>query len=499
MKKYALLLVIGILLWGLTSVAEPLCPEQPNDNGVCDTLYIERYDTLHYSPGPWRIRFPIMVTNDIPDPATDSISGMVISLCFTSSNPTANPRVEASNNHTNVFPQPDLEGSIFRHLPSMDDPQEHNWMMDLAEQGLGQEWDTRIMDLGAGTHYWLALVPTGGPDQRFPGGSQVLVATMTFTVDDTTTLCIDSCFWPPTGSFVFSRSDAVTYIPRHNMPFCTSVRYEEGSGQDPSDNGDCDSFHVEVYPPDRYHLSFPAQVRLPMYVTNDIPDPYIDSIAGMIVPLAFTSSNPAANALINPDHNNTYLQPFPYVDNSIFRHLPSMQYPQERNWMMDLSEQFMGLDWDTRILDLGGGTHFWMSLVPSHTLDQRFPGGSRVLTATMTFSLEDSTTICIDLDLWPPDPWYSVRFSRSDAVTYCPQYTLPYCATIELSDRGDATGDGVVNIADVMYMINYLYRSGPPPASFEAGDANCDDDHSLLDIVFLINYLYKGGPPPGCP
>jgi hypothetical protein len=498
MKKYALLSAAGMILLLLAGSVWAQCPEQPADNGVCDTLYIERYDTLHHSPGPWRIRFPITITNDIPDPAIDSISGMVISLCFTSSNPAANPRTDASLNNTNLPPNSELDNSIFRHLPTMDDPQRRNWMMDLADQGLGLEWGTRILDLGIGDHFWLCLVPTEDPDPRFPGGSQILVATMTFTVDDTTTLCIDSCFWPPTGTFVFSRSDAVTYIPRDNMPFCTRVRYEPGPGQDPSDNGDADSFHVQVYPPDRYHLSFPAQARLPMYVTNDIPDPHIDSIAGMVIPLTFTSSNPAANAMIDPSNNNTNLQPFPDVDKSIFRHLPGMQYPQERNWMMDLSGQFMGLDWDTRILDLGGGNHFWMALVPTGPFDQRFHGGSRVLTATMTFSLEDSTTLCIDLDLWPPDPWYSIRFSRSDAVTYSPQYTLPYCVTIELSDRGDANGDGVINIADVMYMINYLYKSGPYPASFEAGDANCDDDHSLLDIVFLINYLYKGGPPPGC-
>ena len=89
-------------------------------------------------------------------------------------------------------------------------------------------------------------------------------------------------------------------------------------------------------------------------------------------------------------------------------------------------------------------------------------------------------------------------FSRSDAVTYAPRQDTLYCTSIGLSDRGDATGDGVINVADVMYMINYLYRSGPPPVSFEAGDANCDGDHGILDIVLLINYLYKGGPPPGC-
>jgi len=30
------------------------------------------------------------------------------------------------------------------------------------------------------------------------------------------------------------------------------------------------------------------------------------------------------------------------------------------------------------------------------------------------------------------------------------------------------------------------------------GDANCDGKVTVSDVVYLINYLFKGGPPPGC-
>ena len=142
--------------------------------------------------------------------------------------------------------------------------------------------------------------------------------------------------------------------------------------------------------------------------------------------------------------------------------------------MMDLSEQGMGLDWDTRILYLpgdGGQGKIMCSLIPTGTHDQRFCGGSRVLVATFTFAVEDSTTICIDTTWFPTG---RPAFSRSDAVTYLPRDNMPHCAGIVLSEYGDANGDGVINISDVMYMVNYLYRSGPYPASFEAGDANCE-------------------------
>lgn len=64
---------------------------------------------------------------------------------------------------------------------------------------------------------------------------------------------------------------------------------------------------------------------------------------------------------------------------------------------------------------------------------------------------------------------------------------------------GDANGDGVIDIEDVVYLINYLYRNGDSPNPVEAGDCNCDEIVDLGDVVYLINYLYRGGPPPGCP
>jgi len=64
--------------------------------------------------------------------------------------------------------------------------------------------------------------------------------------------------------------------------------------------------------------------------------------------------------------------------------------------------------------------------------------------------------------------------------------------------RGDADADGVINSADVVYLINYLFKGGPAPMPLEAGDVNCDEIINSADVVYLINYLFKGGPPPSC-
>jgi len=62
--------------------------------------------------------------------------------------------------------------------------------------------------------------------------------------------------------------------------------------------------------------------------------------------------------------------------------------------------------------------------------------------------------------------------------------------------RGDANGDGVINVSDVVYLINYLFISGPAPDPIQAGDANCDGFVNVTDVVYLINYLFISGPPP---
>ncbi len=63
---------------------------------------------------------------------------------------------------------------------------------------------------------------------------------------------------------------------------------------------------------------------------------------------------------------------------------------------------------------------------------------------------------------------------------------------------GDASGDGLVDIADVVYLISYIFKSGPAPKPAAAADANGDLETSIADAVYLITYIFKGGPAPTC-
>ena len=57
--------------------------------------------------------------------------------------------------------------------------------------------------------------------------------------------------------------------------------------------------------------------------------------------------------------------------------------------------------------------------------------------------------------------------------------------------RGDANSDGSINVADVVYLINYLYKKGPAPKPLWLGDFNGDERVDIADINALTNYLYR--------
>lgn len=61
---------------------------------------------------------------------------------------------------------------------------------------------------------------------------------------------------------------------------------------------------------------------------------------------------------------------------------------------------------------------------------------------------------------------------------------------------GDASGDGIVNVADAVFIIGYVFRGGSAPEPLLAGDSNCDLTCNVADGVYVINYVFKGGPPP---
>ena len=74
------------------------------------------------------------------------------------------------------------------------------------------------------------------------------------------------------------------------------------------------------------------------------------------------------------------------------------------------------------------------------------------------------------------------------------------CCTAPI--RGNADGDALdeVLVSDLVYLVNYIFKAGPPPPCPEEGNADGIDSVNVADLVLLVNYLFKGGPSPAnCP
>ncbi len=501
MKPYLLILVwlvVGVLFFASKSVAD--CPEDPYDSGICDSLYVEVWtgDQFFDPPGPEFVRFPIYFTHDVPDPYIDSVAAFVIPLCYTHTNPSKYCSVSSYWNKI-TWGSSDLPRSVFRHLPDMSNPVVHNWMMDQFEEGNNEQWNSIILSLDGTSHFWLAAVTTGYEDQKLGPGSRILLATVTFKLQDSMMICMDSCLWPPASNLAFLKADANTYVPRHNLPVCERVRIcvnmgpyftvcpgvqahpgnghfiSEFSAVDGSDCANLTSVQanfqgagvenvrvVYVYPP-------PSPV-LNGYVEYDVTDHCQPSGTMSLVVENEVAAKDTCSFGIN-----------------LVNAAPELSVPDSIFTRANYSTVF-AVSADDQIQDSAdiGLNAFWYaqdslrSPINPPSYQGNNPGSFEWIATNadtgVWFSLFSAIDVCGKAD--------SGLVTILVGPTFC----------------GDLTQDTLIDVADVIYLINYLFRGGIVPEPTCRGDVNCSGDADIGDVVYLINYLYKSGTAPcfGC-
>ncbi len=103
---------------------------------------------------------------------------------------------------------------------------------------------------------------------------------------------------------------------------------------------------------------------------------------------------------------------------------------------------------------------------------------------------------CMDSHIWSSSGGYDVKVKAKD--TNDAESDWSGSLYVAIYACGDCNDDGILDLSDAVYILNYLYKSGSAPDPLESGDANGDDLLDLTDAVFILNYLYKSGPAPGC-
>ncbi|MEM7166648.1 MAG: hypothetical protein AAF581_14365 [Planctomycetota bacterium] len=65
--------------------------------------------------------------------------------------------------------------------------------------------------------------------------------------------------------------------------------------------------------------------------------------------------------------------------------------------------------------------------------------------------------------------------------------------------RGDCNGDGVNDLADVIFMLSLLFAGGVVSSCDAACDSNSDGLMNLGDVIYALTHLFAMGPPPAAP
>jgi len=283
-----------------------------------------------------------------------------------------------------------------------------------------------------------------GMQQSIPDGKGMLVKFF-FSTTDTGTLIIDTTnnFPPPWEHILFTREDSITYTPQF-----LKGEFRLASEQDPNDPALPDS--VSFYPNYAYYPlpSGPGKFYAHIKITND------SAVGAMIMPL--TWSGPVS------------------FDSVTFR-----------------ESVFPVLQYRTVNLDLGASK----VLIGAIPVSEPPIPPTRGLFATLCFTLTSNTgLVMVDSTFFPPIN--HLTFTTANPQGYIPQFILGDFPVLQYLP-GDANFDGRVNIADAVYLINYLWVNGPLPPHPITGDMNGPDRLiDIQDIVYLIAYLFQYGPNP---
>jgi hypothetical protein len=67
---------------------------------------------------------------------------------------------------------------------------------------------------------------------------------------------------------------------------------------------------------------------------------------------------------------------------------------------------------------------------------------------------------------------------------------------------GDMNSDGVPDVFDVIYLIDYVFSGGVAPPKdalcphINRSDVNCDGVADVFDVIGLIDFVFSGGKAP---
>ncbi len=83
-----------------------------------------------------------------------------------------------------------------------------------------------------------------------------------------------------------------------------------------------------------------------------------------------------------------------------------------------------------------------------------------------------------------------------DACDACPTIPNPCPSCCVPPIRGNVNGMGGITVADLTYLVQYLFNGGPVPPCLDEANVNGLGGITVADLTYLVQYLFNGGPLP---
>jgi hypothetical protein len=108
----------------------------------------------------------------------------------------------------------------------------------------------------------------------------------------------------------------------------------------------------------------------------------------------------------------------------------------------------------------------------------------------------------VNVSLEPADMDIGTYFGMLTVVSNDPDtpgWNIPVTMTVrEICVCGDIDNNGIVDILDITYLIDFKFKDGPTPLYDICSDVNSDDSVDILDIVHMIDFKFKDDVAPLC-
>jgi len=253
-------------------------------------------------------------------------------------------------------------------------------------------------------------------------------------------ICLDSCFYPPSGQWFWGLLNGPGIVPNWDGPHC---------------------FDIETYIPDSIIVPS-VSTGNPCYGVQPVITKLTQPITGLSFPLRMPLNI--------------------YVDSVTYSGL--MTY----NWEFKYSE----------ISHLYRYVYIELNNFSGHEIPA---GTTTVFNVHFTSDAECYLDHAMHWDTtFTNNPSQILQFLDVNKNDLSAAFDRTRDLSTDHGSRpGDIDGNQDVNVADLTFYVDFLFKGGPEPCPYEILDANGNCvGPNVADISYLVDFIFKGGPAPFC-